>query len=43
MQLALELVAGGCGCEVGGVGVGAAHKVCLLNADVVPLEVREWC
>jgi len=33
---------GSCGYEVGGAGVGAAHEVCLLNADVAPLEVREW-
>ena len=41
MQLSSELVAGTCGCEVGEVGVGAAHKVCLLNADAAPLKVRE--
>jgi hypothetical protein len=41
VQLASELVAGACGCEVGGTGVGAAHEVRLLNVDAAPLEVRE--
>jgi hypothetical protein len=41
VQLASELVAGGCGCKVGGTGVGAAYEVHLLNADAVLLEVRE--
>jgi hypothetical protein len=41
VQLASEVVAGGCGCEVGGAGVGAVHEVRLLNADAAPLEVQE--
>ena len=40
--VSFELVAGGCGCEVGGTGVGAAYKVHLLNADAALLKVREW-
>ena len=43
VQLALELIAGSCGCEVRGAGVGAADEVCLLNADAALLEVRERC